>query len=170
MIDSKEVLKRKELKKFKFCNEKILVNRGINITNHCRTHQCSDYCLRKKPYKVKYDEEKHSNVSEFEIHVDDKNEKWVFEKKDECRMGFGTVLEYDGSGENNRTRGKPPNEKGKISFDKNGIPKFEARRNHPRVLQEPFNFYWWGCNNDTQKLFANNVKNKVLIMKNIYHV
>eukprot|EP00957_Ditylum_brightwellii_P206155 15347056-Ditylum_brightwellii.AAC.1 len=51
--------------------------------------------------------------------------------------------DYDPSGENDSTRGQEPLLKEKISFDKNGMPRYYARTNHPKVLQEPYKFFWW---------------------------
>ena len=153
MQRSKEVLKKKELKHFKINRELDVLERVINLTNHCRTHKCSDYCLRSKSVRVNYDPNKHDSDI-FDVRVDDDGKEYVYEEVKDCRMHFGTELEFDPSGENDRTRGQPPLSEGKITFDKNGIPRYHGRRNHPRVLQEPYNFFWWGCNNDTQKILV----------------
>ena len=73
----------------------------------------------------------------------------------ECRMRFGEALKYDHSGEKNLTRGIPPQSNPAIAFDKNGQPRFLARRNHPRILQQPYLFPWYGANNDTQIFLIN---------------
>ena len=73
----------------------------------------------------------------------------------ECRMRFGEELKYDPSGEKNITRGIPPQRNPAIAFDKNGQPRFLARRNHPRILQQPYSFPWYGANNDTQIFLIN---------------
>ena len=155
MMENSDVVKKKELKKFKVSREYDLRERSINMTNHCRTHKCSAYCLRKKKKKVKFDPKKHADM--IGNVVRDKNEnEYVYVDLMYCRMDFGEELKYDPSGGNDRTRGKPSLLRGEISFDKNGMPRYHAKRNHPRVLQQPYNFFWWGCNNDTQKLLVGN--------------
>ena len=71
-----------------------------------------------------------------------------------CRMNFGTFLEYDASGENNKTRGKVREHSPNIQFDGNGQPRYFGRRNHPRVLQEPYSFPYYGANNYLQKFLV----------------
>ena len=65
------------------------------------------------------------------------------------------ALDFDYSGENNRTIGTPIKYWTSIEFDRNGLPHFIARRNHPRVLQQPYDFSWYGKHNDIQQLLIN---------------
>ena len=62
MMENSDVVKKKELKKFKVSREYDLRERSINMTNHCWTHKCSAYCLRKKKKKVKFDPKKHADM------------------------------------------------------------------------------------------------------------
>eukprot|EP00957_Ditylum_brightwellii_P138930 10590139-Ditylum_brightwellii.AAC.1 len=48
MVENRHVVKKKGLKKFKVSREYDLHEHSINMTNHCRTHKCSAYCLWKK--------------------------------------------------------------------------------------------------------------------------
>eukprot|EP00957_Ditylum_brightwellii_P188569 14355558-Ditylum_brightwellii.AAC.1 len=43
MMDNKDVVKKKELKKFKLSREYDLYEQSTNMTNHCRMHKCSAY-------------------------------------------------------------------------------------------------------------------------------
>ena len=70
-------------------------------------------------------------------------------------MGFGRSLSFDSSGKNNLTRGIAPMDRCTNIFDKNQQPRFYATRNHPRVLQAPYSFSFYGANNDTQYLLVN---------------
>eukprot|EP00956_Cyclotella_meneghiniana_P014574 scaffold21883_cov60-Cyclotella_meneghiniana.AAC.2 len=40
-------------------------------------------------------------------------------------------------------------------MDKNGQPKLNPRRNHPRVVAMPYGFHFYGANNDTQFILIN---------------
>eukprot|EP00957_Ditylum_brightwellii_P081355 6188541-Ditylum_brightwellii.AAC.1 len=51
MMENKDVVKKKELKKLKVSREYDLYECSIKMTNHCKTHKCSAYCLRKKKEK-----------------------------------------------------------------------------------------------------------------------
>jgi hypothetical protein len=155
MQSSADVIARAELKKFKHTREHDLFQRKSNITNHAGTHCCSAYCARMKQALQKYDPSKHTNFGEYLRRTT--NEDWVAVICYECRMGFGELLKYETeSGENNKTRGKPPVREGPtIELDKNGQPKFIARRNHPRVVQAPYGFTFYGANNDTQIILVN---------------
>ena len=62
-------------------------------------------------------------------------------------MNFGKLRIFDSSGENNLTRG--------IICDTNGQPRYDSRKNHPRILAEPHSFLYYGVNNDTQRLLSN---------------
>ena len=39
--------------------------------------------------------------------------------------------------------------------DINEQPRFHARRNHPRILQQPHSFLYYGGNNNTPRLLSN---------------
>ena len=152
---SRDVLDKQELKKPKFEREGDLFARQSNITNHARTHKCSDYCWKKKSFSQKFDEQLHlASTPEDRFYAQD-GTAMVRVHQHTCRMGFGDKLTFDSSGENNLTRGIPPRQDSCIEFDKNGQPKFIARRNHPRVLQQPYSFPFFGANNDIQHLLVN---------------
>ena len=55
-----------------------------------------------------------------------------------CRIKFVELLKYDPSGERNLTRGKPPQIRPSNNFDNNESPKYVARRNHPRLVKQPY--------------------------------
>ncbi len=155
MQASTDVLERKELKRLKVNRENDLVQRQLNMMNHCGTHRCSGYCLQEKPFYVNYDPTIHTDTApEDRIVTLDGTEK-VRIKVHECRHRFGKALKFDSSGENNLTRGIPPQMHPCITFDKNGQPRYLARRNHPRILQQPYSFTWYGANNDTQQMLIN---------------
>ena len=153
MLSSQDVLHAGEMKKFKFGNEHRLYDRAVKLCNHCRTHKCSGYCLRPKPKNVQYIDRVNDADSPHRFTGKDMVEMIKIYVND-CRMHFGEELQYDGSGENNKTRGQPFHMHSYIEVDKNGIPKIFMKRNHPRVLQEPYAFYWYGSNNDAQKILV----------------
>lgn len=156
MQSSTDVLERRELKQPKFKREKDLFQRKANITNHAGTHKCSGYCARCENKVQLFDASKpeHGRYDPFES-ADGK--LYVRIPSKNCRMGFGQLLEFENeSGENNLTRGKPPiRDKPKIEMDKNGQPKLNPRRNHPRVVATPYGFHFYGANNDTQFILIN---------------
>ena len=47
MLSSMDVLESGELKKLKINREYDLLNRSVNYYNHCDTHKCSSYCLKR---------------------------------------------------------------------------------------------------------------------------
>eukprot|EP00957_Ditylum_brightwellii_P132143 10074988-Ditylum_brightwellii.AAC.1 len=121
MMENRDVVKKKELKISKVSREYDLHECLINMTNHCRTHKCSAYCLWKKKKKVKFDPKKHAIIIGNIVH--DKNEnEYVYVNVTYCGMEFGEELKYDPSGGNDRTCGKPFLLCGEICFDKNGMP------------------------------------------------
>ena len=151
MMTSNEVIEKKELKQLKSSQESKLFCRKVNICNHCRTHKCSKYCGRtetitfdfKPGFKCKEDDKR--------IYVDDNGKRKIKLEVYICRQNFGQFLEFDPSGESNLTRGKEPVIYSHIEFDPNGQPKYIGKRNHPRVLQEPHSFEYFGANNDIQR-------------------
>eukprot|EP00957_Ditylum_brightwellii_P061218 4645279-Ditylum_brightwellii.AAC.1 len=89
----------------------------------------------RKKKKVKFDPKKLADI--IGNIVRDKNEnECVYVNVMYCRMDFGEELKYDPSGENDRTYGKPCLLHGDISFNKNGMPRYHAKRNHPRRVTE----------------------------------
>ena len=70
-------------------------------------------------------------------------------------MGYRIAMKYEPSGENNLTKGIEPQNKLTLDFDRNGSVRYITRRNHPRVLQQPYSFPWWNANNNTQILLVN---------------
>lgn len=155
MISSTTVINTKELKKLKCMGENDLLIRVVNIVNHCGVHKCSSYCLRTKKISTKFDENLHHNIDDSNVFTNPDGTNMVKMEYQECRMGFGIPLKFDSSGENNKTYGIKPEHHGGIAFNNNGHPKFIARRNHPRILQQPFSFLFWGANNDLQRLLVN---------------
>ena len=73
----------------------------------------------------------------------------------ECRMKFEKFCIFDKSGKNNLTRGITIRLYGSIICDINEQPRYHARRNHPRILQQPHSFLYYVDNNDTQRLLSN---------------
>ena len=108
MQSSSVVIEKGELKHPKHERENDLFERLVNITNHARTHKCSLYCWRPKKFSQKYDEKKHKKIKAEDRYVNKEGEECVLIVINECRMGYGVALEYDPSGENNLTRGIPP--------------------------------------------------------------
>ena len=155
MQSSEDIVKKSELKIPKHKRENDLFDRLVNVTNHARTHKCSAYCWKPKKFSQKYDEKIHKKISADDRYVNKDGEECVLVEVNECRMGFGTGLKFDKSGENNLTRGIAPERILRLNFDKNGSVRYVARRNHPRVLQQPYSFPWWNANNDTQLLLVN---------------
>jgi hypothetical protein len=74
-----------------------------------------------------------------------------------CRFGFGQSLTFDPSGDGNLTRGIPYLDAPCITFDANGQPRFHAKRNHPRVVQEPVGMNWYGANCDLVPMLTNHL-------------
>jgi hypothetical protein len=63
--------------------------------------------------------------------IDDNGNVMICRATYECRMGFGYALQKDYSGENNLTGGAGFLHSPIVEFDRNQMPKFTARRNHP---------------------------------------
>ena len=154
MLSSIDVLESGELKKLKITRENDLLNRSINIMNHCGTHKCSSYCSVSSTMKVLFNKEKHKHVKEIDK-IFENNKVYARLKISNCRMNFGKLRIFDSSGENNLTRGIPIRIYSKIICDSNGQPRYHPRRNHPRILAEPHSFLYYGGNNDTQRLLCN---------------
>ena len=131
--------------------ESDLCERVTNRINHCGTHKCSSYCLRPHKKMTPYNPEVHGTDVHANI-VSLQNSEYIQETYYECRMGFGIAKQYDVSGEKNLTGGMIQNPSSNIYYDKNGMPKLNAARNHPHILQQPSLFHFFGANNDTQFL------------------
>ena len=153
MLSSEDVLNTNELKKMKCMREDELISRRINVTNHTETHKCSNYCKRVEYISVDYNEDDHKELSD-KVYKDESGKEKVSIELPYCRMHFGYFLKYDNSGENNITRGKERVVKPYVEFDDNGQPRYVGIRNHPRILQEPHSFHYYGANNDLQKLLV----------------
>ena len=164
MLSSLNVLKISELKKIKSSREEDLLNRSINYLNHCGTHKCSNYCHVISSRTVKYNKDKHKHIKEDDI-FNENGVMFARIKVTECRMKFGKLRIFDKSGENNLTRGIAIRLQGSIICDLNGQPRFHARRNHPRLLQQPHSFLYYGGNNDTQRLLCNRTGYKTCMDK-----
>jgi hypothetical protein len=153
MQTSRDVRERRELKHPKFRREKNLFERSANFCNHCGSHTCSGYCWKVTTQVRRFNEETDSDVpaaKRFTRMKGGVEQEFVKYEESDCRMHFGTKLLYDASGEGNLTGGKPRNVKGELVHDDNGLPKFNAIRNHPRILQETYGFNAYGANNDFQ--------------------
>ena len=161
MQTSKNVLETRELKEPKHSREDHLLDRQVNISNHCQTHKCCAYCLRKRTYSMLFNPALHTHVPAAKRFKQNGVEKLKLEKQF-CRLKFGDALEFDPSGEGNLTGGKEAVLEPFLKFDNNGMPKYEARRNHPRIITQPHAALYYGANNDTQVLL-NNQTGKELI-------
>jgi hypothetical protein len=153
MQSSKDVRERRELKQPKFKRERDLKERSANFCNHCGSHTCSGYCWKATPRVRPYNQQTDLDVpaeKRFFRTVDGEQREFVRYKDLNCRMHFGAKLKFDASGEGNLTGGKPRSVKPELVHDDNGLPKFTAVRNHPRILQEPYGFNWYNANNDFQ--------------------
>jgi hypothetical protein len=155
MQSSSDVVLKKELKQPKFRRETHLAERRSNITNHACTHKCSSYCLRTKHLSMKYCPTSHAEVDESKRFCSAGGVEMVKLDLEECKMRFGEPFKFDTSGENNLTRGVESNIEPSLAFDPNGMPRFVARRNHPRIIQQPYAFFFYGANNDIQILMNN---------------
>jgi PIF1 helicase. len=156
MASSKDVLDTRELKVPKFQRENDLLTRRVNITNHCGTHKCSEYCIKvARTINEPYDASKHDDDQRKSSFVNREGIEMIPIHIKECRMHFGAPLEKDFSGENNITGGIPFSAHGRIEFDKNQLPKYVACRNHPRIIAEPTCSLYFGANNDIQPLLIN---------------
>ena len=163
MMSSEDVVDRKELSIPKFLREASMFNRTVNISNHCRTHKCSNYCLREVAHSVIFNANIHQNIPDNRRFTRNDGVAMIRDIVRVCRMHFGNALLYDHSGENNITRGIPFQNCCEIKFDKNQQPKFFVPRNHPRILQQPYVFHLYGANNDTQYLLVNSEGDELLV-------
>lgn len=150
MLRSDDVLATNELKFLKCMREDELISRRINITNHTETHRCSNYCKRVEKITVDYNEKEHKDKAD-KVFQDQNGKPKIVLERPYCRMNFGYFLRYDNSGENNFTRGRERVVHPYVEFDDNGQPRYFGIRNHPRILQEPHSFHYYGANNDLQK-------------------
>ena len=163
MLSSENVIERKELSIPKFSRERSMFKRTVNISNQCRTHRCSNYCLREIAHSVIYNANIHQNIPDNRRFNATNGVAMIRQIVKECRMKFGDALLFDHSGENNLTRGIAPLNSCEIKFDKNHQPKFFVPRNHPRILQQPYIFHLYGANNDTQYLLVNSDGDELLV-------
>ena len=166
MMTRKEVTERAELREFKFQRERHLYSRRVNITNHVQLHSCSDYCWRARSIDVPFNPSNHceGGGDKLKDHIIRKYEKRDREgnlvqrvkvRVCECRMGFGNKLEYPrDSKKQEYTGGKDFNPCNRITWDPNGVPRFEGARNHPRICQQPLPILHWGANADLQRFLC----------------
>ena len=153
MLTSDDVLATNELKLLKCMRENELVLRRINVTNHVETHRCSNYCKEVEKITVDYNEEVHKDKAS-NVFQDRNGKPKIVIERFFCQQFFGYLLKYDNSGENNLTRGKERIIHAYVNFDENGQPRYYGIRNHPRILQEPHSFHYYGANNDLQKFLT----------------
>ena len=162
MMTSDDVLATNELKFLKCMRENELVSRRINVTNHAETHRCSNYCKRVEKVMVDYNAKEHKDKAR-NVFQDKTGKPKIVIERPYCRMFFGYFLRYDNSGENNLTRGRERIIHAYVDFDENGQARYYGIRNHPRILQEPHSFHYYGANNDLQKfLIAKKEDSEVL--------
>ena len=64
----------------------------------------------------------------------------LFYSKVECRMDFGRPLDPAATKEKDVTRGKPRVDTPYLEVDDNGMLKYVARRNHPRLVASALQF------------------------------
>jgi hypothetical protein len=177
MMKTEDVMNIKELKKTKVQRENDLLNRRVNISNHCGTHKCSDYCLvgatRDRIIQLAAEKAGHLASVAVGTTVEEGSgepgkdgrkggEKWIRDNGDvvirelfkKCRMYFGEALVYDTSGEHNLIGGMILQLKPRLVFDRNGLPRYNARRNHPRLIAGPQSNLYYGANTDCQRLLV----------------
>ena len=80
-----------------------------------------------------------------------------------CRMNFCDWLRYDPSGEGNITLGRERVIDGHLDFDGRGQVKFNGKRNHPQILQEPHAFHYYGANNDIQRFLIPTAEDNAIL-------
>ena len=166
MLSSINILDNAEMKKLRINREDDLLKRAINYINHCGTHKYSRYCHLVSLRNVIYNKKKHKDVKEDDIFSKD-SDMFARIKVIECRMKFGKLQIFNKSGENNLTRGIDIRLYVSIRCDINEQPRFRARRNHPRILQQSQSFLYYGGNNDTQRLLSNRTGYVTCIEKGI---
>lgn len=154
------ILEKKELRKFKFTEEHRLYDRQCNILNHCLNHRCSNYCWKEEVLHLKYNPAQHQQDNPYITDWITNNDGAVTHVKLrywKCRMGFGNKLVYPrgGPGSSDYTGGAACVRVSNVDFDKNGMPKYHASRNHPTIVQEPISMLYWGANADLQVFLTN---------------
>ena len=142
--------------------ENELVSLRINITNHTELHCYSNYCKRVEKITVDYNKKDHKDKAH-KVFQDNTGKPKIVIERPYCRMFFGYFLKYDNSGENNLTRGRERTIHAHVEFDENGQPQYYGIRNHPRILQEPHSFHYYGPNNDLQKFLIG--KNQSILIQ-----
>jgi len=153
MMSSRDVVEKCSIKHPKLRREHDLFNYAALYTVICKSHKCDPrYCLKQITHFTKYDKEKHPHVDESQI-LDRGNGQVFAVTEHKCRFHFGKKREYDPSGENDLTRGKPPVLKPTLTTDNNGMVVMDMRRNNPRTTQEPQISFHWGANSNTVPLF-----------------
>jgi hypothetical protein len=158
MQSREDILAKGELKQFKFAREFDLYDRHVNMTNHCRTHRCSGYCLRPSKIPIAFDPARGHREDDPTTFIHSRTgQRMVVASVFVCRFGFGQSLPFDPSGDGNVTRGIPRQDSPCVSFDANGQPRFHAERNHPRVVQQPVGMNWYGANCDLVPMLTNHL-------------
>jgi hypothetical protein len=165
MLSRQDVLASQELRKFKFEREMHLYQRLVNVINTAFSHVCSNYCWKEVKQSVLYDPSLHraDDPTRFQS---GNGVEYVIKTKRDCRFGFGCKQRFDPSGESNLTEGMPPRFDPAIEFDRNKMPMFFGRCNHPRVLQQPVAAYHWGCNADMRHCLTNNRTYRRTVLEN----
>lgn len=161
MQTQEDILAKGKLRQFKASREDHLHERYVNITNHTHCHWCSGYCSREKRQAVLFDPAKHRADDPTKFEQDGR--VMVTTTFLSCRFGFGNLLDYDPSGQNNKTRSIERIDDGKVEVDGNGQPRFYASCNHPRVVQEPVGTSWFGANSDLQFVLTNHLTHKRVV-------
>jgi hypothetical protein len=158
MQSNADILEKAELKQFKFTCEFHLYDRHVNLTNHCRTHCCSGYCLKASTFSVAFDPAQGHMEDDPTMYTHSRTgQRMVVASMFVCCFGFGKSLPYDPCGDGNLMWGIPRQDAPSVLFDANGQPRFHAIRNHPRVVQEPVGMNWYGANCDLVPMLTNHL-------------
>lgn len=155
MAKKKYVMEQAELKKHKFEREDNLYDRRVNMINHCWCHRCSDYCLREETVAFRYNPTIHTDTAKwkpFEIKLSDGTPvKMVKGTVKNCRCGFNRQLQFGRGTDKDRTGGIEPNDKPRLEFDGNGVPKLIPRRNKHNMVEEPLLAFHFAANCDFRR-------------------
>ena len=145
MQKSQDVLDKRELKELKLSKEGDLLNRIVNISNHCLSHKFSGCCLKGTQLFKVYIITAHGDIPQDQQYILNSIEyvKCIIK---ECMMKYGKPLLYNPSGENNLKRGIPINKIPYLDCNSNGFCQFIACRNHPRIIKGPNSSLYCGAN------------------------
>ena len=160
MLDKDDVLKKKELGKFKFERESHLYCRKVNTTNHIFLHSCSEYCWRDTHKTEPFEQSKHCDPRTGELlpdvtsKFDRKGQSFVKILVRACRFKYGYQLGPKHGRFTDRTGGKISQRCFELQMNADGVPEFTCKRNHHKVLQEPLACMHFGANNDLARFLT----------------